>query len=136
MDDFLVFADNRDVALHFRDRVASLLDRLGPRRNPKKRLSEPIQIYKHLSNITSTFRTPTSKLHTMATFSGTLLQRATRDAPWLPAQQLALLAGKAQYIRIAIPAARFYLRELHHVLSTRTGWGELVKLTYQLTRDM
>jgi hypothetical protein len=130
MDDFLVFADNRDVVLHFRDRVASLLNRLRPRRNPKKRHWEPIQIYEHLSNITSTFRTPTSKLQTIATLSRTLLQRATRDAPWLPAQQLALLAGKAQYICLAIPATRFYLRELHHVLATRTGWGELVKLTY------
>jgi hypothetical protein len=36
MDDFLFFADNIDAALRLRDRVASLLDRLGIGRNPKK----------------------------------------------------------------------------------------------------
>jgi hypothetical protein len=41
---------------------------------------------------------------------------------WLPARQLAVLAGKAHYLYLAIPATRFYLRELHDVLATRTGW--------------
>jgi hypothetical protein len=36
MDDFLFFAASREVALQLRDRVASLLDRLGLGRNHKK----------------------------------------------------------------------------------------------------
>jgi hypothetical protein len=77
----------------------------------------------HIDTKTSTFRAPPSKLHTIATLTRTLLQRSTRDARWLPARRLAVLAGKAQYLYLAIPAARFYLRELHNVLATRAGWG-------------
>jgi hypothetical protein len=36
MDDFLLFADNKDAALQLRDRVAALLDRLGLGRKPNK----------------------------------------------------------------------------------------------------
>jgi hypothetical protein len=36
--------------------------------------------------------------------------------------QLTILAGKAQYLYRAIPAAHFYLHKLHDVLATRTEW--------------
>jgi hypothetical protein len=39
----LFFADSRYATLHLRDRVASLLDHLGPGRNPKKGHWEPTQ---------------------------------------------------------------------------------------------
>jgi hypothetical protein len=41
-----------------------------------------------------------------------------------------------QYLYLIIPAARFYLRELHNVLATRIGWGGRVRLTYHLRRDL
>jgi hypothetical protein len=66
MHDFF-FADKRDAALQLRDRVASLLDRLGLGRNPKKGHWEPTQICEHLGlhidTTTSTFRAPPSKLY-------------------------------------------------------------------------
>ena len=124
MDDFLFFADKRDAALQLRDRVACLLDRLGLGRNPKKGHWEPTQICEHLGlqidTTTSTFRAPASKLQAIATLARTLLQRSTRNARCLPARQLAVLAGKVKYMSLAIPTARFYLRELHDVLATRT----------------
>jgi hypothetical protein len=124
MDDFLFFTDSRNSALQLRDRVACLLDRLGLGRNPKKGHWEPTQICEHLGlhihTTTFTFRAHASKLHAIATFSRTLLQRSACDARWLPTRQLAVLAGKVQYLYLAIPTARFYLRELHHVLATRT----------------
>jgi hypothetical protein len=136
MDDFIFFADNRDAALQLCDRVAALLGRLGLGRNPKKGHWEPTQICEHLGlqidTTTSTFRAPPSKLHAIATLSQALLQRSARDAQWLPARQLAVLAGKAQYLCLAILAARFCVRELHTVLTTRTRWGGRVKFTYQL----
>jgi hypothetical protein len=101
MDDFLLFADNKDAALQLRDSVACLLDRLGLGRNPKKCHWESTQICEHLGlhieTTTSTFRAPASKLQAIATLSRTLLQHSTRDARWLPARQLAVLAGKVQY---------------------------------------
>jgi hypothetical protein len=141
MDDFLFFADNRDATLQLRDRVAALLDRLGLVHNPNKGHWELTQICEHLGlqivTATSTLRAPPSKLHAIANLSRILLQRSSRDARWLPALQQAILAGKAQYPYLAIPAARFYLREFHIDLATRTRWGEVrVKLTYELKRDL
>jgi hypothetical protein len=45
-------------------------------------------------------------------------------------------SSEIQYMYLTIPAARFYLRELHDVLATRTGWGGRVGLTYYLRRDL
>jgi hypothetical protein len=124
MDDFCLFADIIDAALQLRDRVACLLDRLGLGRNPKKSHWDPTQIRDHLGlqidTTTSDFRAHASKLQAIATLSRNLLQRSARDARWLPARQLAVLAGKVQYLYLAIPAARFYLREVHDVFATRT----------------
>eukprot|EP00873_Tetraselmis_striata_P036767 jgi/Tetstr1/457031/TSEL_043695.t1 len=47
-----------------------------------------------------------------------------------------LADGKAQYMYLAIPAARLYQRELHSVLGSREGWGKNVKMTYQLRLDL
>jgi hypothetical protein len=98
MGDILFFTDNKQAALELRERVASVLDRLGLGRNLKNSRLEPIQISEHLEleidTNTSTFRAQTSKLHAISTLSYTMLQRSTRDACWLPVRQLAALAGK------------------------------------------
>jgi hypothetical protein len=84
MEDFLFFADSRDAALQLRNNVACLLGRLGLGRNPKKGHWEPTQICEHLGlridTTTSTFRAHASKLHAIATFSRTILQRYARNA--------------------------------------------------------
>eukprot|EP00873_Tetraselmis_striata_P006608 jgi/Tetstr1/426872/TSEL_017086.t1 len=59
-----------------------------------------------------------------------LLQRAARDARWLPVRELQSPVGRAQYMYVAIPAARFYLRELHDVVGSK--WGGRVRMTHQL----
>eukprot|EP00873_Tetraselmis_striata_P034787 jgi/Tetstr1/455051/TSEL_041907.t1 len=59
---------------------------------------------------------------------------AARDARWLPVRELQSLAGRAQYLHLAIPAARFYLRELHDVVGSK--WGSRVRMTHQLRRDL
>jgi hypothetical protein len=41
----------------------------------------------------------------------------------VPAKLLASLAGKAQFLYLAIPAAHFFLREVHNVISTKTNWS-------------
>jgi hypothetical protein len=122
MDDFFFCRQQRGGALQLRDRVASLLDHLGVGRNPKKGHEEPIQVCEHLGlrivTTTYAFRASPSKLQAIATLSRTILQRSARDVRLLHALQLAMLTGKVQYLCLAIPAARFYLRELHDVLAT------------------
>jgi hypothetical protein len=81
------------------------------------------------------FRAPPAKLHQLAKHASALLGRAASNARWLPTRQLAAFAGKAQFLYLAITSA-FFLRELHNVLATRTGWGGRVRLTHQLRRDL
>jgi hypothetical protein len=82
------------------------------------------------------FRVPIDKLHTLSKYASTLLGRAASTARWLPARQRAAFAGQAQFFYLAITLARFFLRKLHSVLSTRHGWGGRVRMTHQLKRDL
>ena len=66
----------------------------------------------------------------------TLLFKASANKRWVPAKTLACLAGKAQFLYPTIPAARFYLRELHDVLTAKTTWSASVKMSRQLRRDL
>jgi hypothetical protein len=69
------------------------------------------------------FRAPPAKLHQLAQHASSMLGRASSNARWLPTRQPAAFAGKAQFLYLAIAPARFFLRELHNVLATRTCWG-------------
>eukprot|EP00873_Tetraselmis_striata_P036552 jgi/Tetstr1/456816/TSEL_043490.t1 len=138
VDDFLLFASSEPEALELRQRVADLQDSLGLLRNPTKGLWEPVQYGQHLGvdidTATGYFYAPVDKLQRLARQAKQLLQRAARDARWLPVRELQSLAGRAQYLFLATPAARFYLRELHDVVGSK--WGGRVRMTHQLRRDL
>ena len=140
MDDFLFIAASYEEALALRERVESLLGELGMARNPKKGTWEPTQRLTHLGLeidlARGVFRAPVGKLDSVRQLARAALGTAARSQRWVPAKLLASLAGKAQFLYLAIPAARFYLRELHDVLVTRTSWSGKVKLTNQLKRDL
>jgi hypothetical protein len=53
-----------------------------------------------------------------------------------PVKALALLAGKAQFLHLAIPVARFYLRELHDIVASAESWSGTVRISKQLKRDL
>eukprot|EP00873_Tetraselmis_striata_P035003 jgi/Tetstr1/455267/TSEL_042105.t1 len=80
------------------------------------------------------FYAPADKLNRLSRQAIRLVGRATRNARWLPVRELPSLAGQAQYLFLAIPAARFFLRELHSVVGDR--WGGRVRMTPQLRRDL
>eukprot|EP00873_Tetraselmis_striata_P034851 jgi/Tetstr1/455115/TSEL_041967.t1 len=138
VDDFLMFASSEPEALELRQRVADLLDSLGLLRNPSKGLWEPVQYGQHLGVDIDTamgnFYAPVDKLQRLARQAKQLLQRAARNALWLPVRELQSLAARAQYLSLAIPAARLYLRELHDVVGSK--WGGRVRMTHQLRRDL
>jgi hypothetical protein len=64
------------------------------------------------------FRAPVDKLQALSKHASALLGRAATTARWLSATQLAAFAGKAQFLYLAILPSRFFLRDLHSVLST------------------
>eukprot|EP00873_Tetraselmis_striata_P033083 jgi/Tetstr1/453347/TSEL_040338.t1 len=138
VDDFLMFASSEPEALELRQRVADLLDSLGLLRNPAKGLWELVQYGQHLGvdidTATGYFYAPVDKLQRLARQAKQLLQRAARDTRWLPVRELQSLAGRAQYLFLAIPAARFHLRELNDVVGSK--WGGRVRMTHQLRRDL
>jgi hypothetical protein len=72
------------------------------------------------------------KLQKLAKQARQILQTCYTKSRWLPIKELQSLAGQAHYP--AIPAARFFLRELHSVLGDM--WGGRVRLTPQLRRDL
>eukprot|EP00873_Tetraselmis_striata_P013848 jgi/Tetstr1/434112/TSEL_023256.t1 len=125
VDDFLLFASSEPEALELRQRFANLLDSLGLQRNPAKGLWEPVQYGQHLGvdidTATGYVYAPVEKLQRLVRQAKQLLQRAARDARWLPGRELQSLAGRAKYLFLAITAARFYLRELHDVVGSK--WG-------------
>eukprot|EP00873_Tetraselmis_striata_P020111 jgi/Tetstr1/440375/TSEL_028710.t1 len=127
-----------EQALHLRQRLASLLDALGLHRNPTKGFWEPCQFGRHLGvdidSASGIFYAPADKLNRLSRQATRLIGRAARIARWLPVRELQSLAGQAQYLFLAIPAASFFLWELHSVVGDR--WGGRVRMTPQLRRDL
>ena len=140
MDDFLFIAHSLAAALLLRTRVEALLTALGMSRNPKKGQWEPTQDIIHLGMrvdlAAGKFFAPEEKLASIAALAKSMLGRAARNRRWLPVKELVALAGKAQFMYLAIPVARFYLRELHDVAVTASSWSAQVKHTNQLQRDL
>ena len=82
------------------------------------------------------FRAPIKKLRDIAVLAKNLLCTAANNTRWVPVKALASLAGKAQFLLLGIPVARFYLRELHDVVSSAASWSGTVRLSKQLKRDL
>eukprot|EP00873_Tetraselmis_striata_P025503 jgi/Tetstr1/445767/TSEL_033415.t1 len=79
----------KPMALHLRQRLASLLNALGLRRNPKKGFWKPCQFGRHLgvdiNPASGMFYAQTNKLDRLSRQAIQLIGRAlTRNARWLP----------------------------------------------------
>eukprot|EP00873_Tetraselmis_striata_P012232 jgi/Tetstr1/432496/TSEL_021870.t1 len=138
VDDFLLFSASMEQALHLRQRLASLLGALGLQRNPTKGFWEPYQFGMHLGvdidSASGMFYVPADKLNRLSRQATRLIGRATRNDRWLPVRESQSLAGQTQYPFLAIPAVRFFLRELRSVVGDR--WGGRVRMTPQLRLDL
>jgi hypothetical protein len=82
------------------------------------------------------FVAPTTKPKQIAVLAKTLLCRAAAHKRWVSVKTLASLAGKAQFLHLAIPVARFFLREMHDVVKFAKCWSGTVRVTPQLKRDL
>ncbi len=77
---------------------------------------------------------PRSK--SVAVLAKTLICRATAHKRWVSVKTLVSLARKAQFLHLAIPVAKFFLRELHDMVKTAKSWSSTVKISCQLKRDL
>ena len=82
------------------------------------------------------FRAPTVKLKNIAAMAKGLLCRASSHKRWVSVTTLASLAGKAPFLHLAIPVARFFLTEIHGVVKSAKSWPGTVKVTCQLKWDL
>jgi len=140
VDDFLVLARTRAECFECRRCVERLLARLGLARHPDKGFWEPTQALVHLGLGVDTARglfvVPPHKQAQISEQATRLLHTAARRRRLVSALQLASLAGRAQAVHLACPSARFYLREIHTVIASRSSWGALVRLSRQALRDL
>jgi hypothetical protein len=97
-----------------RQRVDRLLTSLGLFRHPSNGLWEPTKYGHHLGiDIDTTkclFFALAGPLPKLVKQARQILQRPTRANRWLLVNELQSFAGQAQYLFLAIPAARFVLR--------------------------
>ncbi len=108
--------------------------------HPLKAYPLATQVGEHLDMVLDyeygEFRAPTIKLKSIASLAKSMLCKATANKRWVSVKALASLAGKAQFLHLAIPVARFFLRELHDVVASAKTWSGTVRLTCQLKRDL
>eukprot|EP00873_Tetraselmis_striata_P007080 jgi/Tetstr1/427344/TSEL_017511.t1 len=82
------------------------------------------------------FRAPAAKQRRLSNLTRDLLCIAARRRRHAPAKLLASLAGQGHFLYLAMPPARFYLREAHTVLGRCSSPSGKVVLTRQLVRDL
>jgi hypothetical protein len=143
VDDMLMLAPSREAALEQRDFMQRSLAFLGLQRNPTKGVWEPSQTLTHLGLGVDTsaglFYLTDSRRAKLRRLAKGLRIAAKSEHRYVTARAIACFTGLAQSAYLAIPPARFYLRELHDVCSTRSGWNgpsARVRLTKQARRDL
>ena len=138
MDDFVIFARSFAAAMELKDITFALLGELGLSIHPTKGYHTATQEGEHLGmtidNKKNEFRAPKTKLDNIASAATKLLVRATHNNRWVPIKALASIARKSYFLYLVIPAAMFYLWELHDVIKTTESWTWTVRMTKQLKR--
>jgi hypothetical protein len=119
VDDFALFGVSYDGTLKLKSVTFDLITGLGLKIHPTKGHFIPIIIGEHMGMIIDMmegqFVAPLAKLKQIAVMVKTLFCRAATLKRWANVKTLASLAGKAQFLHLVIPFAKFFLREMHDV---------------------
>eukprot|EP00873_Tetraselmis_striata_P004328 jgi/Tetstr1/424592/TSEL_015117.t1 len=128
------------IALRLRAEIERVWGRLGLAQHPTTAHSKPTQQPQHLGLyldlVTMQFRAQAAKLRRLSNLARDLMCIAARGHRHAPAQLLASLPGPGQFLCLAMPPARFYLREAHTVLGRCSSPSGKVVLTRKLIRDL
>eukprot|EP00873_Tetraselmis_striata_P006365 jgi/Tetstr1/426629/TSEL_016906.t1 len=140
IDDFLFVAPSRQLALRLRAEIEGVWGRLSMAKHPTKAHPEPTQQLQHLGLdldlVTLQFRAPSAKLRRLSNLARDLLCIDARRRRHAPAKVHASLAGQGQFLYLAMPPARFYLREAHTVMGRCSSPSGKVVLTRHVIRDL
>ena len=135
-----MFGETYEETLQLASYTFSLLDSLGLKVHPTKGHFLPVLVGEHLGMTLDfekgEFRAPIAKLENIAVLAKMLLCSAAAHKRWVRVKALVSLAGKAQVLYLAIPVARFFLRELHDVVKNTKTWSGTVRVACQLKRDV
>ena len=122
VDDFACFANGFEETMRHKDETFSLVNSLGLNIQPTKGYHTSTQVGESLGMgmdfEEGVFRAPVKKLRDFSVLAKNLLCTGASNKRWVLIKSLASLAKKAQFQHIAIPVAKFYLRELHDVVSS------------------
>jgi hypothetical protein len=112
VDEFALFEVSYDETLKLKVYTFTLLTELGLKIHPTKGHLDPILIGEHMGMTidmkVGQFVAPTAKLKQIDVLAKTPMCRAAAHKRWVIVKTIASLAGKAQFLHLAIPVARFF----------------------------
>ncbi len=133
MDDFALFAKSFASAMKLKEVTFSLLNDIGLDIHPTKGHHIATRVGDHLGMTLDfergLFVAPKPKLDSIAAMAKQLLVKAAQYKRWILVKALASLACKAQFFHLAIPVARFYLRELHDIVKSAASWSGTIRIS-------
>ena len=140
LDDYLLVAATREQLLVQMDFVQRAVERLGLTINFPKSVWQPTQEIKHLGlgidSRRNVFYVTPDRVAKLRAAARQLLCAGAAQQRWVTARQVAGFTGLAQSVYLAVPPARFHLRELHDCLSTKRSWSARVKLSHGAIQDL
>ena len=143
LDDFLLLFGSREEAAAGAAATRALLAELGLSWADEKCSWEGVQCLEHLGMEVDTkaglFRVTERRQRKIEAAAKDLLCRAARENRRVPTRMLAQFNGLVQSVDLAVPVARFFLRELYTCAATgvdREGWNGRARLTRQAVRDL
>ena len=140
LDDFLFLIDGLVAAHAGVALVKATLDMLGLVWHPRKSLWTPTQRIDHLGfvidTVRGTFSLPATKVRRLAVMAKDIICRALRSRRWIASMLLASFCGLAVSALLAIPPARFFLRELYSCLHAGSRWPGHARLSTQALSDL
>jgi hypothetical protein len=143
LDDFLLLYSSAAEAEEGARYVKALLGRLGLHFQERKCQWDPVTSLVHLGLEVDLkhgcFRVTPARISKLEASAKDLLCRRARDKGVVDCRLLAKFTGLAQSCDLAMPACRFFLRELHTSLAAgvaATGWSGQARLSRPAIRDL
>ena len=140
LDDFLFVFSSREQALAGSVWVRDVLDFLGLSHHPRKCIWEPSQRLQHLGLVVDTelgtFEVPSDKLKKLKRMAIDLRVTAKKNRRLVLKSDLAKFCGFAQSVKLAIPPAQLFLRELYDDIAQPVSWSSRVRLSRASMRNL